>query len=509
MQKNDFTAPLAQVFLEAAWRWQRGRRAATLGPVENAMLAKVRQTILERRLLARGERLLVGVSGGPDSVALLDALAALAPEFGWKPHVAHFNHLLRGADANADEAFVRELAAGHGLPFTAGRGDVRAFAAEQKLSIEDAARRLRHGFFQETAYALALAKLALGHTADDQVETLLQRLLRGTGTRGLAAIHASNRLGALTVVRPLLDVWKTELLDYLRQRGLKFRQDASNWDPQFQRNKIRHELIPALERDYNPALKTLLHQTAAMLAAEDEWLDTEAARALGSQKQLVVTRLLREHVAIQRRAVYRWLLENNVGAAVDFVTVETLRRMAASGRPARLTLTGGARVAHKGEALVLERMRSSDQWSVISNQSAETRLAVPGTTEALAFGIVVEVKTVTGKKLPKLDALRNHKSAIINHKSPQEWLDADVVGGALTLRCWRPGDRFQPIGMKAAKKLQDIFVDAKMPVAQRRRTPLLVAASGEICWLVGHRIGEKFKITATTRRALRIRIRAR
>ncbi|MFA7002747.1 MAG: tRNA lysidine(34) synthetase TilS, partial [Verrucomicrobiia bacterium] len=232
------------------------------------MLEKVRQIITERRLLARGEQLLVGVSGGPDSVALLDTLVALAPEFGWKLQVAHFNHQLRGADAVADEAFVRELAAGYGLAFSVGRGDVRAFAAEHKLSIEDAARRLRHGFFQDTARALGLAKLALGHTSDDQVETLLQRLLRGAGTHGLTAIHASNRLGALTVVRPLLDVWKTEVLGYARQRGLKFRQDASNWDPQFQRNKIRHELIPALERDYNPALKTLLHQTAGMLATE-------------------------------------------------------------------------------------------------------------------------------------------------------------------------------------------------------------------------------------------------
>lgn len=472
------------------------------------MLEKVSQTISERRLLARGERLLVGVSGGPDSVALLDALAALAPEFGWKLHVAHFNHQLRGADADADEAFVRELAAGYGLPFTAGRGDVRAFATEQKLSIEDAARRLRHGSFQETARSLGLAKLALGHTADDQVETLLQRLLRGAGTRGLAAIHASNQLGALTVVRPLLDVWKTELLDYIRQRGLNFRQDASNWDPQFQRNRIRHELIPALERDYNPALKPLLHQTAEMLDAEDEWLDAEAARVLGSGKPLAVSRLLREHVAIQRRAIYRWLLEHDAGAAVDFATVEALRRMATSGRPTRLTLAGGARVAREGDALALERMRSSNQYSVTSNQSAETRLAVPGTTAVPALGIVIEVKVVTGKSVPKSGTLQKHKSETINLESPQEWLDADAVGDTLTLRCWRPGDRFQPIGMKSAKKLQDIFVDQKMPVTQRRRTPLLVATNGEICWPVGCRIGETFKITAATRRALRICIRA-
>jgi tRNA(Ile)-lysidine synthase len=464
--------------------------------------------ILERRLLARGEQLLVGVSGGPDSVALLDTLNALAPEFHWKLHVAHFNHQLRGSDADADEAFVRDLATGYGLPFTSGRGDVRAFGVKYKLSIEDAARRLRHIFFQNTARTSGLAKLALGHTADDQVETLLQRLLRGAGTRGLAAIHASNQFRPLTVVRPLLDVWKTELLDYLRQRDLKFRQDASNWDSQFQRNKIRHELIPALERDYNPALKSLLHQTAGMLATEDDWLDTEAARVLGNKRQVIISRLLREHVAVQRRTIYRWLLAKNAAAAVDFAAIETLRRMAASGRPAYLPLAGGASVARKGEVLVLERTRSSNQCSMTGDQSVETRLAVPGTTEAPALGIVVEVETATGGKIPKPDAIRNPKPEIHNPKSLREWLDADAVGNALTLRCWRPGDRFQAIGMKAAKKLQDIFVDEKVPAALRRRTPLLVVASGEICWVAGYRIGEKFKITAATRRALRIRIRA-
>ncbi|MBI5685386.1 MAG: tRNA lysidine(34) synthetase TilS [Verrucomicrobia bacterium] len=471
------------------------------------MLEKVRQTILERRLFARGERVLVGVSGGPDSVALLDALVALAPEFGWKLHVAHFNHQLRGADADADEAFVRELAGSYGLAFSAGRGDVRVFAAGRKLSIEDAARRLRHGFFQDTARALGLAKLALGHTADDQVETLLQRLLRGAGTRGLAAIHASNRLGAVTVARPLLDVWKTEALGYARQRGLKFRQDASNWDPQFQRNKIRHELIPVLERDYNPALRTLLHQTAEMLAAEDEWLDAEAARVLKVRgrkteggRPLAVERLLREHMAVQRRAIYRWLQESDAGAAVDFETVESLRQMAASSRPARLMLAGGARVARRCEWLVMERTEARDHLG-------EMRLAVPGTTEVPVFGVVVEVEAVTGAGVPKPETVANPESKIQDPRLLQEWLDADAVGDTLSLRCWLAGDRFQPIGMKNAKKLQDIFVDAKIPAAQRRRTPLLVAASGEICWPAGYRIGEKFKITHATRRALRIRIR--
>ena len=476
------------------------------------MLEKVRQMILERRMLARGERLLVGVSGGPDSVALLDALAALAPEFGWQLHVAHFNHQLRGAEADADESFVRDLAGGCGLPFVAGRGDVRAFAAGGKLSMEDAARRLRHGFFQDTARTLGLVKLALGHTADDQAETLLQRLLRGAGTRGLAAIHAANRLGGIAVVRPLLNVWKTEVLGYVRQRGLEFRQDASNWDPQFQRNKIRHELIPALERDYNPAIRALLHQTADMLGAEDEWLDAEVARVMEGRGRktegavLAVERLLREHVAIQRRVICQWLLENDACAAVDFETVETLRKMAGSARVARWTLAGGAHVSRKDDALVLEPKEAGGQRFVAGGLSAVMPLTVPGTTEVPEFALVVEVEIVTGGAVPKPGAVARPGTRTRNPKVLEEWLDADAVGGALALRNWQPGDRFQPIGMKRTKKLQDIFVDEKTSVTQRRRTPLLVASDGRICWLVGYRIGEGFKITSTTRRALRILI---
>jgi tRNA(Ile)-lysidine synthase len=479
------------------------------------MLEKIRQIILERRLLAPGERVLVGVSGGPDSVALLDALAALAPEFGWRLQVAHFNHRLRGADSNGDEAFVRELAAGHGLPFSAGGGDVRAFAAESKLSIEDAARRLRHGFFRETAGTLGVEKLALGHNADDQVETLLQRLLRGAGTRGLAAIQASNRMGNVIVVRPLLDVWKTEILGYLRQRGLTFREDASNRDTQFQRNKIRHELIPALERDYNPALKALLHQTAEILAAEDEWMEAEAVRVFEGEKKrtgratLPVGRLLREHVAVQRRAIYRWLLDNDVGGAVDFATVEILRRMAASGQPAQLMLTASARVFRVEDRLELkkaegERRKAEGQKG---ENAAEWRLKVPGVTAIPTLGIVVNVELATGDRVPKPGAVGNPKSKIENPKFLEEWLDAAAVGEAPAVRTWQPGDRFQPIGMKAAKKLQDIFVDEKIPKLKRQGTPLLVAANGEICWVAGYRIGEKFKITPVTTRALRVCIR--
>jgi tRNA(Ile)-lysidine synthase len=446
---------------------------------------------------------LVGVSGGPDSVALLDALAALAPEFGWRLRVAHYNHRLRGRASDADERFVRGLAEHYGLPASVGSGDVRAFAATQKLSIEDAARRLRRGFFAEVAAKHSIQRLALGHTADDQVETLLQRLLRGAGTHGLAAMRWQNKLGHLTVVRPMLDVWKVGLLDYLKQRGLKFRRDHTNRDTTFQRNRIRHKLLPLLEREFNPAVKSVLHQTAEMLAAEDEWLETNADCGSAS---LPVETLKREHVALQRRMIYRWLLANDAGAAVDFQTVETLRRMAERGEPQRLTLTAGVEVVRQADWLEMEKSEASGQEPAAGGAPAEWRLKVPGRTELLPLGVTVEVKTVTGARVPAAGR-GNPKSKIQNPESLIEWLDADAVGDALSARTWRAGDRFQPIGMKVAKKLQDIFTDEKVPAARRHRTPVFVAGGGRICWVAGYRIGEAFKLTPATRRALRVCVR--
>lgn len=474
--------------------------------------------ILARGLLARGERVLVGVSGGPDSVALLDALVALQPEFDWQLHIAHFNHHLRGDESDQDEEFVRELAEDYELPCATSGADVRTWAESRKLSLEDAARRLRRAFYQQEAETLGITKLALGHNADDQVETLLQRLLRGAGTHGLAAMAPMGKLAAITIVRPMLAVWKTEILDYLRQRELPFRQDSSNLDTHFQRNKIRHELLPMLEKDYNPALKTLLHQTSEILAAEDEWLESEAARLLNKCRPephtLLIAPLLKAHLAVRRRAIYRWLLDRDAPEtplSVDFWTIETLCRMAASGRPTRLALTADFDVMRTEDRLELLRIGSDPPASAL--EKLEQLVRIPGETNITALALHVETSIETDENIPNVadtPALWHEaKDSFQFALEFEEWFDAGAVGDELTVRLWRPGDRFQPIGMQESKKLQDIFVDEKVPPTQRRRTPLFVAANGEICWVFGYRIGEKFKLTEHTTRALRLRVRPR
>lgn len=372
-------------------------------------------------------RLLVGVSGGPDSVALLHALVKL----GYRPHVCHLNHRWRGKASDADAKFVRVLAGQLGLPVTIGSRKV--------AHTEAAARQARQAFFERVAKKTGIRTLVLAHTADDQVETFLLRLLRGAGPTGLGAMWPERQIGKLRVVRPLLDVSRAEVLKYLSAEGLKWREDASNADRRFLRNRIRHELLPLLERDYNPGIRKVLRRTAEILRAE-------AAQ---------------EPVAWERRAIRRQL--GNLG----FRQVEEVRKRLS--HESQVRLSGQTAVRELGITFVGHSERSEESPSAAA--TTETLRSAQG-----------------GKKT--------------------ERFDADALGPRPFVRTWRPGDRFQPLGMKGTKKLQDFFVDEKVPREERDRVPLLCASDGRIAWVVGYRIADPFKVTPATKRVVRLRVSA-
>lgn len=245
--------------------------------IVDRVLWKVRSAIEKHRMFGPGDGVLIGLSGGPDSVALLDVLATLAPELGLRLHAAHLNHMLRGNAADEDEEFSSRLAERYGIPIVRERADVALYAREHGLSPEDAARAVRYAFFTRVAAERGLSKLALGHNLDDQAETVLLRLIRGAGVPGLGGIHPVRvHAGTLTVVRPLLWVGREEILGYLSARGLDYRTDASNFEPIYRRNFVRLSLIPTIEREINPSVKEVLARTAD-LAREDEEFLTEAA----------------------------------------------------------------------------------------------------------------------------------------------------------------------------------------------------------------------------------------
>ena len=337
------------------------------------LLARIRGTVAAHRLWPSQARVLVAVSGGADSVALLHALLALQPVWRLSLRIAHLDHGLRPESA-ADAAFVRELGRRWRIPTAVERRPVGALCAREGWSLEDGARRIRYQFLLDTARRYSASRVALAHTADDQAETVLMRLVRGTGLMGLCAIPVSRRLAdGVTVVRPLLEVWRRDVLAYLQGEGLAHREDATNADHRFVRNRIRHELLPLLERDYNPNIKGVLTQLAeasqrdyAYLqeAAERQWRRVAKARA-GSPGTVTISlaALLRQPKALQRQVV-REAIRRVHGEAgqLEFrhwLEVERLCRARPTGT--RLDLPGGVRLRREPERLVIEgTLRPSD-----------------------------------------------------------------------------------------------------------------------------------------------------
>ncbi len=422
-----------------------------------------------------GEPLIVGVSGGPDSVALLAALV----ELGYRPHVAHLNHQLRGAASAADAEFVRQLADQYGLP-------VRMVAVRVAPN-EEACRQARLAFFEQVATETGIQTLALAHTADDQVETFLLRLLRGAGSTGLTGILPNRQLGTLRVIRPLLTLKREDVLKYLCARGIKYREDASNADVRFVRNRVRHVLLPLLEREFNPQVRAALARTAEILRDEDACLAKQVDK-YGSADTLNVRELLQLPVALQRRAIRAWLGE------VDFDEVEAIRQLAAAESPSGRIGAWVHReydLLHKVQGAGAEPVAS--RW--LLNTDRETVIA------ELGVRFVVECADSSA-----LSSENQRQSGDKSPHSKTERFDADALGATPVLRTWQAGDRFQPLGMAGEKKLQDFFVDEKVPRRQRSRVLLLCATDGRIAWVVGGRIAEPFKVTRATKQILRITV---
>jgi len=445
------------------------------------LLEQVVEVIQAHRLLPRRGRAVIAVSGGLDSMVLLHLLHRLAADYDWALTVAHLDHRLRGRTSRADARWVQRAAEGLFLPFVTETADVKRLAAREGISLEMAGRRVRHAFLAQTALAAKARRVVLAHHAQDQVELFFLRLLRGAGTGGLSGMQRSAPSPAdrrVTLIRPLLNIPRTDLEAYARQHRVRFREDASNQQLDILRNRIRHVLLPLLQDDFQPALIPVLLRQMEILGAEEahlaESLQQWVARGVN-------TPFAQWPVTLQRRHLQAEL--QRLGVPVEFSLVESLRQEA--DRPVMV----------------------SPQRCVTRTTSGSLCVSPPRTPDFNPAELIVDLRRRSGTIHFQGWRLEWKRTALRRRTLPgrvenREWFDAAKVGSVITLRFWRNGDRFQPIGLERATKLQDLFTNLKVPATERRQRLLACNGAGEIWWVQGLRIGEPFKIDPRTRQAL-------
>ena len=467
--------PEAGLFLPA------GGADRTVASVSD-LVEQIQSVFDDMRLLAPGESVLIAVSGGLDSMVLLHVLHSLAPARGWRLAIAHFNHGLRGRSSNADEALARRTAAELKLRFRAGRADVREFAASRGLSIEMAARSCRHAFLARTATALRMKKVALAHHSNDQAELFFLRLLRGAGPeglRGMSFISPSPAAGEVELIRPFLGIARTEIEAFARERCIRFRRDASNDQLHCERNRVRHELLPSLRRQFQVQPERTVLRLMEIIGAESDFVAQKTREALVDG-----TAAFDElHLALQRRCLRSECLR--LGIAPEFDLIEALRTSPGAPRTIdteRVVWRDDAGKLHLRESAT-PRFKSRQKLVDLSSGQGEAAFA----GLKLAWKIEGWSGWPDGSKKPPANGER---------------FDADLAGSTIRLRHWRPGDRFQPIGMTAPVKLQDLFVNSKVPRARRRDVVIAETLGGAILWVEGMRIGEPFKMGDDSRRCL-------
>ncbi|HMK38348.1 MAG TPA: tRNA lysidine(34) synthetase TilS [Bacteroidota bacterium] len=443
--------------------------------------SRFREFSRTHELFGEKEKIVVAVSGGVDSMVLLDLFAR---ERGLTLIAGHFNHGLRGEESDADEAFVAARARTYGIPFHGGRGDTSGEADRRGVGIQEAARDLRYDFLLRLRDDTGAGRIATAHHADDNAETILLHLFRGAGVQGMSGIPVE-RDG---VIRPLLFARREEIEEYARMGNIPFRTDSSNAGDGYARNSIRHHVLPLLKELVSPSVVENINRSGDNFRAAGAYLRGETARVLGSCTigrtpeglRISIPALLAEPLILRQLAVLA-ALEEASGVHPGTDRIEAVLGLLESEPGTVVTVAGGTEALRDRSELVLRRAGMPEPFSIAVDPGRKYEVA--------GFRFAAEIVPSRGPSAG----------------GETEYADAERTGiRGLTLRSWREGDSFTPLGMSGRKKISDLFVDEKIPLDQKHRIPILLTAGGEVIWVCGMRLDDRFKITPATRRVLKL-----
>ncbi|MDB6055899.1 MAG: tilS [Verrucomicrobiales bacterium] len=440
---------------------------------------KILGAILAHRLLSKGSRILVGVSGGVDSMALLAIFCQLKSALQIELRVAHFNHQLRGSESDQDLVFVREHCQKLGIPFIEGAGDVAGLSKTSGVSMEMSARKLRREFLAETARAQGCTHIALAHHADDQVETFFLRLFRGAGLEGLSGMSWSGPdpfNPELMVIRPFLGVSKAEILAFARADNIVFRLDSSNSDSEMGRNFLRNKLLPLIRQEVNPAVNDAVLRAMAQIQDNQALIEWSLHDLEKGNLSVDFSTL---PIAVQAEWIKRQLHELDLPCSFELIT--RLRTLP----PIWIEVMEGVSVSLTPMGTIIKRGERSLEFN-----PSEASVSLVSAQKLEFGGYQISWELQAGENLPESE-------------EATEYFDAGKVGESIILRHWRPGDKFRPIGNSHESKLQDIFVDLKIDVVARRQLLVGEAVNKGIFWVQGLRISDAFKLDKDSRQRLK------
>ncbi len=455
-----------------------------------SFLYKIKRIVEKEGLIERGDRVLVGISGGIDSTSLVHVLFELAKEIGFDLGAVHLNHLLRGEESERDERFVSSVANKLAIPLYTRRADAKKLAEERGLSVQHAGRDLRYGFFEEVADRHGYSKIAIAHNLDDQAETFLLRMIKGTGIRGLTSIPIKRG----KIIRPFLHTYRSEIEDYAARKSITYVHDSSNDKTVYERNFVRKSIIPLMEQ-LNPLLKGKIIALLEDLTAVNSRYDSVAKDFVKSRMRVVGGEVDIEVAALcelDEETRFRVLIDAFLKIRPRFMPLREHMRLIdeilTSKKPnLSLAMPEGVRVRKVYDRLIITKKTSSKEITEVFPISLGKNRLEP-------FGCVMEASETS------VDA-----ETVLKAGMSLAHFDQDRLG-KLYVRTFRDGDRFYPLGMKNPVKLKDFFISQKIPKEDRRRIPLLLS-DDHIIWVVGYRMDERHKITETTQKAVRIVVR--